>query len=404
MVLIIGTGVSGAIIAMELARSNIPVTIVEKGPFVDVKDSYKYYDEIDDYLDLSKTTCVGGSSVVAAGNGVRLLEEKLKQHNVDISTELDEVEDLIGVHQLDDSHFGEGTKKFMEAAKSIGLSVIKMPKFIREEDCVQCGKCAWGCPNNAKWTSQDFINVAVENGARLITEAEVTDILTEDKTVKGVKIRYGDGSTKNIGSDIVVLSAGAINSAIILQRLGLKAGEKLFIDPFVTVGGVLKNIGYSNEVTMNALIKGKNFVLAPHYSVIINQNLNDENIKKEDILSIMIKIPDDNHGKILDGKIIKENTIKDVRFIAEGAATAGAILVEAGVDPNTITSTRLRGAHPGGTAAIGDIVDSNLKTEYDGLYVSDASVIPESPGAPPIIAILALSKRLSKHLINKFSR
>jgi len=403
MVLIIGTGVGGAIIAMELAKSNIPVTIIEKGPSVDVKDSYKYYDKIDDYLDLSKTTCVGGSSVVAAGNGVRLLEEELKKYDVDISTELSEVEELIRVHQLDDSHFGEGTKKFMEAAKSIGLPVIKMPKFIREEDCIQCGKCAWGCPNDAKWTSKDFIKIAIENGAELISEAEVTNILTENKAVKGVKIKHSDDSTETIESDIVVLSAGAINSAIILQKLGLKAGEKLFIDPFVTVGGVLKNINYNSEVTMNALIKGKNFVLAPHYSVIINQNMDDEDIKKEDILSIMVKVPDDNHGKIVEGKVIKENTIKDIRFIAEGAATAGAILVKAGVDPNTITSTHLRGAHPGGTAAIGDIVDNNLKTEYEGLYVSDASVIPKAPGAPPIIAILALSKRLSKHLINNLS-
>jgi len=403
MVLIVGTGVGGAIIAMELAKSNIPVTIVEKGPLADVKDSYKYYDKIDDYLDLSKTCCVGGSSVVAAGNAVRLLEEELKEYGVDISAELDEVEELIGVHQLDDSHFGEGTKKFMEAAKSIGLAVIKMPKFIREEECTQCGKCVWGCPNDAKWTSKDFIKIAIENGAELISEAEVTDILTENKAVKGIKVKYKDDSVKTIESDIVVLSAGAINSAIILQKLGLKAGEKLFIDPFVTVGGVLKNINYSSEVTMNALFIGNNFVLAPHYSIILNQNLNDDNIKKEDILSVMVKIPDDNHGKIVDGKIIKENTIKDVRFIAEGAATAGAILVAAGVDPNTITSTHLRGAHPGGTAAIGDIVDTNLKTDYEGLYVSDASVIPEAPGAPPIVAILAISKRLSKHLINKLS-
>jgi NAD-dependent dihydropyrimidine dehydrogenase PreA subunit len=53
--------------------------------------------------------------------------------------------------------------KFIEAAKSIGLPVIKMPKFIREEDCIQCGKCAWCCPNNAKWSSQDFIKIAIEN-------------------------------------------------------------------------------------------------------------------------------------------------------------------------------------------------------------------------------------------------
>lgn len=399
MVLIIGSGVGGAIIGMELAKSNIAVTIVEKGPFCDVKDSYKYYDEVDNYLDLSKTVCVGGSSVVAAGNGVKLLEDELAKYDVDISKELNEVEELIGIHEMDDSHFGKGTKKFMEAAKSIGLPVVKMPKFIREEDCIQCGKCAWGCPEDAKWSSQDFVKIAIENGAKLIDNTEVTEIITEKDSVKGVKIKNSDGSIDIIESDTVVLAAGAIESAIILQNSGIKAGEKLFMDPFVTVGGVLKDINYNNEVTMNALIVGGNFVLAPHYSILLNENIDDESIKKTDILSIMVKIPDDNNGKIVDGKIIKENTIKDVRFIAEGAATAGAILVEAGVDPTTIVSTRLRGAHPGGTAAIGDIVDTNLETEYKGLFVSDASVIPEAPGAPPIVAILALAKRLSKHLI-----
>jgi choline dehydrogenase-like flavoprotein len=401
MVLIVGSGVGGAILGMELSKANIPVTIIEKGPFCKIKDSSDYYDESDKGIDLLKTTCVGGSSVVAAGNGVRLLEEELLEYGVDISKELDEVEKLLSVHQMDDSHFGKGTKKFIESANAIGLNVIKMPKFIREEDCTQCGNCAWGCPYNAKWTSQDFIKIAIENGAKLLDNTEVTDIIIEDNSAKGVKVKLDDGSTEIIKSDTVVLSAGAINSAVLLQKLGIKAGEKLFTDPFISVGGVIKDIDYKTEVTMNALHIGKNFVLAPHYSQFVYQNIDDPNVKEKDILSIMVKIPDDNFGKIVDGKVIKENSIKDVRFIAEGSATAGAILVQSGVDPTTITSTHLRGAHPGGTAAIGDIVDTNLKTEFKGLYVSDASVIPKAPGAPPIIAILAISKRLSKHLIKE---
>ncbi|MBQ1310240.1 MAG: 4Fe-4S binding protein, partial [Blautia sp.] len=31
---------------------------------------------------------------------------------------------------------------------------MKMPKAIREEDCIQCGKCAFGCPVNAKWSGK----------------------------------------------------------------------------------------------------------------------------------------------------------------------------------------------------------------------------------------------------------
>ena len=88
-----------------------------------------------------------------------------------------------------------------------------------------------------------------------------------------------------------------------------------------------------------------------------------------------------------------------MKRLAEGSAAAGAILAKAGVDPTTITSTVFRGAHPGGTAAIGEVVDKNLQTEIEGLYVGDASVIPWAPGKPPILLILALALRLANHLI-----
>ena len=42
--------------------------------------------------------------------------------------------------------------------------------------------------------------------------------------------------------------------------------------------------------------------------------------------------------------------------------------------------------------------DSNSETEIKGLFVCDASVLPISPGKPPILTILALSKRLADYL------
>jgi choline dehydrogenase-like flavoprotein len=47
---------------------------------------------------------------------------------------------------------------------------------------------------------------------------------------------------------------------------------------------------------------------------------------------------------------------------------------------------------------VGDLLDSDLKTEYDNLYVCDCSVIPESWGLPPTLTIIGLGKRLAKHL------
>ncbi len=86
--------------------------------------------------------------------------------------------------------------------------------------------------------------------------------------------------------------------------------------------------------------------------------------------------------------------------MAEGCAAAGAILTEAGVSPDTLVSTPARGAHPGGTAAVGEVVDKNLETEIENLFVADASVFPRAPGAPPVLTILALAKRLAKHVVS----
>lgn len=403
MVIIIGTGAGGGIIAMELALNNIPVTIIEKGPSIESKDAFKYYDQSDERIDLLKTTCLGGSTTVSTGNGVRVLEDELKDYGISISEELDEVEKLLSIHEMNDDHFGEGTKRFIESSEKLNLKPIKMPKFIRGDDCIPCGKCAFGCPRDAKWTSTDFINIAIENGAKFLDNTEVIEIISEQNVIKGVMVKNNKNETKTIYSDIVISSAGAINTAILLQKLGLPAGKKVFMDPFVTVGGIIKDIGFNKEVQMNSLVVGRNFILTPHYSQFLADELEKKGVIESDILGIMVKIPDDGYGQIKNGRVIKENSIKDVRFIAEGSAIAGSILIESGVDPNSIVSTNLRGAHPGGTAAIGEIVNNNLETEIKGLYIGDASVLPLSPGAPPILTILALSKRLSKYIISKIN-
>ena len=51
--------------------------------------------------------------------------------------------------------------------------------------------------------------------------------------------------------------------------------------------------------------------------------------------------------------------------------------------------------------SLNDVVDSNLQTEYEGLYVCDCSVMPEAWGLPPTLTIVALGKRLSKHPVGK---
>ncbi len=63
--------------------------------------------------------------------------------------------------------------------------------------------------------------------------------------------------------------------------------------------------------------------------------------------------------------------------------------------------------HPLGTARAHrhparGVVDQDLKLHgLDGLYVSDASVIPTALGVNPQITIMALAHRLGRHLLGR---
>ena len=211
MIVVIGTGAGGAILARELALDGKPVTILEKGPYIKSKDAFNYYDKYSQDVDLLTTTCIGGATIVSMSNMVRALDSELLDYGIDLTDAYAYVEDLVGVHQLDDSHIGKGTQAFLDAGKELGLNTLKMPKAIREEDCIQCGKCAFGCPADAKWSGKDFVDEAVEAGATLICEADVIEVLNEDGKVSAVKY-IKDGAEQTIDADKVILSAGRIRN------------------------------------------------------------------------------------------------------------------------------------------------------------------------------------------------
>ena len=113
-------------------------------------------------------------------------------------------------------------------------------------------------------------------------------------------------------------------------------------------------------------------------------------------LSLMAKIGDERKGFItLDGRISKPLTGEDRHRLNRGAAMSREILIKAGCDPATIMVGPVRGAHPGATARIGEVVDQNLETRIKNLYVFDASVLPEALDRPVVLSLICLAKRLS---------
>ncbi len=117
-------------------------------------------------------------------------------------------------------------------------------------------------------------------------------------------------------------------------------------------------------------------------------------------LGVMIKLKDDLSGGVFpNGKISKPMTDHDRPRMRAAEEICRRILLEAGARPDTIFTTPLRGTHPSGTVRIGTLVDENLQTEVQGLYVCDASVFPEALARPTVLTIIGLGKRLAKHIL-----
>ncbi|GAG27656.1 unnamed protein product, partial [marine sediment metagenome] len=245
-------------------------------------------------------------------------------------------------------------------------------------------------------------------GATLIDSAKVKKVIIEGNTATGVEY-VKDGKTSTASSEKIIISAGGLGSPMILRESGIEnAGFKFFFDPLILARGTVKDIRIpKSEIPMAAGIHmaDEGYVMTditePSAISIVNSLMRfkiGQIFSNKKMLKIMVKIKDDLGGELDDkGNIIKALTADDQQKLKSGYERAVKILKNAGAEG--IHKTAVTAAHPGGTVKIGELLDSDLKTEYENLYVCDCSVIPEAWGLPPTSTIICLGKRLGKHLL-----
>lgn len=419
--IIVGAGIGGATLARELSKKDKSILVIEKG---DMEKNYDTFIDAIRYFDVSKITklpkksnegitlwrtfMAGGSAFVAAGNFVRSLESDLKSIGIDLSSEFLEAEEELNVAPLDEKLISEGSRAIASAAKELGYNMDPIMKSIDSAKCIRCGQCTLGCKTGAKWTPIVYLKEALDNGIKIMYNTTVESIITENGKVKGITAHTSDGQISLLAST-VVLSAGGLSTPVILQSSGIEeAGSNLYIDIMVTTYGVHKYLNLINEPQM-AMVnldfhQSKGFLLAPCVNHIrqirfIEAGMKGFALPTKRILGIMTIITDEASGRVFpDGSVSKYLTEQDRERLNQGTAISKEILVKAGVDPDTFVETYPAGAHPGGTAAIGRVVDTNLETRINNLFVCDASVFPKASGLPPILTIIALSKRLAKRI------
>jgi choline dehydrogenase-like flavoprotein len=355
-----------------------------------------------------RTIIAGGSTVASCGNGTRCLQKELSDIGIDLEEELTETEKETNVKLISEEFLSEGSKNIMQAAKGLGYKMQPMPKFIDTEKCINCGQCAFGCSRDAKWTALNYLDKAIEQGLEIEYNVSIEQVLFDNGKAIGVR-GVSQNGRQDYFADVVILAAGGLGTPIILQNSGVQnAGTGLFVDLLINTYGVTDNISQKNEPVM-ALIdrefyKQKGFILSTYINSnplvrFIELGAKGLALPSNRLIGIMNKTADESKGQVYtDGTISKPITEKDWQRLKEGSAIAKEILLNAGAKPNSIIFSKVQGAHPGGTAAIGKIVDKNLQTEIKNLYVCDASVLPKSPGMPPILTICALAKKLAKKL------
>lgn len=419
---IVGSGAGGATVAKELAKMGKKILVIERGQFPKEVGTMRsavlrHYDRCalrtsKEGIIIYRTLMVGGTTVVSCGNGIRVLEEDLKNLGINLIQEFDETEKELAVAPLAKNLIGPGSRLIMDAANRLGFEMGPMPKYIDAKKCVSCGLCILGCKSGAKWSALSFIREAERYGAKIITKTDVRSVVSHNGRAIGL-VAVGPKGKVRIYAKKIVLSAGGIGSPVILKRSGIdNAGNRLFADLFNVTYGILrgKDTNLWQEPSMAALsTKFKDshgFIMAPYIDMplvlrwVMSKRKQFKGFRYKNLLGIMVKMRDENIGRVTaDEKFEKSPSPADYKILNEGAKIASKILIEAGVKKKDIIFTKPRAAHPGGSAAIGEVVNKDLETRIKNLYVCDASVLPKSPGAPPILTIVALAKWLAKRIV-----
>lgn len=426
-VIVIGTGAGGATVAKDLSQEGLNILILEKGSRkkdgsyvkhmktkkIHLKNNLSDRDK-EKYkfltlpLELTNIEEIGGTTTSSIGNAcfscsgcyTNSIMQQFEDKQLDIFEELLEASGELNVTYFPKKLWGHSTQLIAQAGTELGYIVEPMPKFINFEKCRLCGKCVNGCVFDAKWDGTYFVDEAIENGAELICDFNVFEILHENNKVTGVVGIYKNNEKHIFKAKKVIISAGALNTPIILKNSGIKnVGQNIFFDIFTTIGGYLPEANLKNELMMGVKAEFGPYFLSPHYSMQLLPLMSEKGVKasENDVIGLMLKFADTCIGTIDgDGIIEKTLTKVDVDLIKEGYDKAIKILLKLGVLPKSIVATSLKGAHPGGTAAIGEVVNNEFETEIKGVYVCDASVIPEAPGRPPILTIVAIAKKVAK--------
>ncbi len=246
-IIIVGSGPGACVPAYMFAEKGLDVLMIEKGINSNINDVDSFScDEINNkyknagmtvaygktLINYAEGSCVGGGSEVNSGLYHRIPDFILKGWEQKNKFSFDKaflnesyvaIEKLINVSLMPESNDQRASLKLKEGCDNLNWECSEIPRWFKYDSK----------GNGVKQSmTETLIPKFLKNGGNLIDECEVEKISTQNKK-KFVTVKYKNGRIKTFSSDFIFLSAGAINSPHLLLKSGFKRkiGKTLKLHP-----------------------------------------------------------------------------------------------------------------------------------------------------------------------------
>lgn len=412
-VIIIGSGAGGAMAAHMLAKK-FEVTVLEAGkefkPFslpldklAMLRKTGLYFDErmiqlllpsmrIDKQKEMVMVygRGVGGTTTLATGNAVRA-DEGLKKIGINLDEEFNELYRELPITTDHQRYWSAITKSTFHTMQQLGMDPQPMPKLLRPGSCRLCGHCSIGCPTLAKWDARELLT-----DINVMTGCKVTHIDIANRTAQKVHVTKGLQHL-TLEADFIIVAAGGYGTPDILRASGIDCQSTLFVDPVLCVAAPMEKARQDRQLLMPFVSRREKYIISP-YMDWLSFFFNRQWYKPMDgMVSLMIKLADVEQGDVHHNKMTKMLTPVDNERLLQGVDDCRQILMEMGAKENDIFLGTLNAGHPGGMLPLTQAEAETLHSPLlpDNLYVCDATILPQALGLPPMLTIMALTKRIA---------